>query len=241
MIVNNMLYCTNMNINQIMPYNTYNSIQRSIPFQFQNIFHKKKDFKKYNFNTQQINNDNYLINKKEEKIYKNKMEKHRRGSLDTTVSSHSSNSNEEKENENNNIEHTEILVKPIYPILNNIQKRSLINEEIKNLYKEKENIQIDRKNSEGNEVYSGNPFLENTEILRVNVRLSKDKIAIFKLKRYDDIFETIKLFCEINLVNEKLIKPIIIKSLATLNTIYQIMNSKLNNEQINILNKIQSN
>ena len=88
--------------------------------------------------------------------------------------------------------------------------------------------------------YQGNPALENTEILNVKVKISKDRTAIFKLKRYDDLFLTIKLFCEINSIDEKLIKPLIIKSLSTLNTIYQVMNSNLDNQQINILKKIKN-
>ena len=85
-----------------------------------------------------------------------------------------------------------------------------------------------------------NPAFENTEILNVNVKISKDKTAIFKLKRFDDLFLTIKLFCEINSVDEKLIKPLIIKSLATLNTIYQVMNSKLEEKQIDVLKKVKN-
>ena len=73
----------------------------------------------------------------------------------------------------------------------------------------------------------------------MNVKIAKDKNAIFRLKRFDDVFETIKLFCEINSIDEKLIKPLIIKSLSTLNTIYQIMNSKVDNEQILLMNRIQ--
>ena len=86
-----------------------------------------------------------------------------------------------------------------------------------------------------------NPTLENTEILRVNVKISKTETATFKLKRYDDVFYTIKLFCEINGVKEELIKPLIVKSLCTLNTIYQVMNSRMDNEDINLLKKIKNN
>ena len=89
------------------------------------------------------------------------------------------------------------------------------------------------------EKYQGNPDFENTVILNVNVKISKDKTAVFRLKRYDDLFLTIKLFCEINSIDEKLMKPLIIKSLTTLNTIYQVMNSKLDNEEINILKEIK--
>ena len=87
--------------------------------------------------------------------------------------------------------------------------------------------------------YVGNPALENIEVLRVNVKLEGGKNAVFKLKRYDDVFETIKLFCEINSVDEQLIKPLIIKSLSTLNSIYQIMNSKVDEEQIEIMKNIK--
>ena len=105
----------------------------------------------------------------------------------------------------------------------------------------KENDLINKKvEDKTNEKYQGNPAFENTEILNVQVKISKDRTAIFKLKRYDDLFLTIKLFCEINSVDEKLIKPLIIKSLTTLNTIYQVMNSKLDAEQINILKKVKN-
>ena len=49
-----------------------------------------------------------------------------------------------------------------------------------------------------------------------------------------------KLFCEINSIDEKLIKPLIIKSLSTLNTIYQVVNSKLDQQQIELLKKIKN-
>lgn len=94
--------------------------------------------------------------------------------------------------------------------------------------------------SESTKKYQGNPIFENTEILNVKVKISKDRTAIFKLKRYDDLFLTIKLFCEINSVDEKLIKPLIIKSLSALNTVYQVMNGKLDNQQINVLEKIKN-
>ena len=96
------------------------------------------------------------------------------------------------------------------------------------------------KNETKIEKYEGNGEFENTEILRVNVKISKDKIALFRLKRYDDVFETIKLFCEINSVDERLIKPLIIKSLSAMNTIYQIMNCKLDKEQIKLMKKIKN-
>ena len=95
------------------------------------------------------------------------------------------------------------------------------------------------KNEEKKE-YKGNPEFENTEILNVNVKLGENKYAIFKLKRYDDIFMTIQYFCEINNLDEELIKPLIIKSLCAINTIYQVMNSKINEENFKVLKEIKN-
>ena len=83
-----------------------------------------------------------------------------------------------------------------------------------------------------------NPYLENTEVLKVNVKISKDKTVIFKIRRYDDLFFTVKLFCEINSIEEKFLKPLIIKSLSTLNTIYQIFNNHITSEEITLLKNI---
>jgi hypothetical protein len=123
---------------------------------------------------------------------------------------------------------------------NNEKDVSEENNLAKNLKKDDfSNKEAKNDNQEGTEKYQGNPTFENTEILNVQVKISKDRTAVFKLKRYDDLFLTIKLFCEINSVDEKLIKPLIIKSLSALNTIYQVMNSQLDNQQINVLKTIK--
>lgn len=124
--------------------------------------------------------------------------------------------------------------------LNNEKEVSEENNLAKNLNKDDfSNKETKNDNKEGTEKYQGNPIFENTEILNVQVKISKDRTAVFKLKRYDDLFLTIKLFCEINSVDDKLIKPLIIKSLSALNTIYQVMNSQLDNQQINVLKTIK--
>jgi hypothetical protein len=85
-----------------------------------------------------------------------------------------------------------------------------------------------------------NPIAENTEILNVNVKISKNKSAIFKLRRFDDLFLTVKLFCEIHLIDEKFMKPIIIKSLCALNNIYQVLNSPIDTNNIKRLKMMNS-
>ena len=202
-------------VNQIhQNYNVQNYQAPIINYRNQfNTFFKRK---KFNFKNSR---HSYFNNKEENLLMKNnsyKKEERRKCSLDTDETSNSNNS------------------------LN-----SFSNEEDKITNKKVSDINLEKKQNDNsfaygkNKKYEGNPKFENIEILRVNVKVEKDKIAVFRLKRYDDIFETIKLFCEINLVDEKLIKPLIIKSLSTLNTIYQIMNSKLDDERINMLQKIK--
>ena len=97
-------------------------------------------------------------------------------------------------------------------------------------------------NSVNNELISPiiNPIIENTEILQVNVKITKDKNVIFKLRRFDDLFLTVKLFCEINSIEEKLMKPIITKTLCTLNSIYQVYNTQLDSKNIKILQMLKN-
>ena len=123
--------------------------------------------------------------------------------------------------------------------ISSIKEKEVLEDDSQNL-KEKE-CENKKEIKNETEKYQGNPAFENTVILNVQVKLSKDRTAVFKLKRYDDLFLTIKLFCEINSVDEELIKPLIVKSLMTINSIYQIMNTKLDEEQISLLNKIKKN
>ena len=88
--------------------------------------------------------------------------------------------------------------------------------------------------------HKGNPVFENTEILNVQVKISENNTAIFKLKRYDDIFMTIQYFCEINNLKEEMIKPLIIKSLCAINTIYQVMNSKIDQNNLELLKEVKN-
>ena len=103
------------------------------------------------------------------------------------------------------------------------------------------NIEKNEEKTECNDTHKCNPIFENTEILNVKVKISKNNTAIFKLKRYDDIFMTIQYFCEINNLDEKFIKPLIIKSLCAINTIYQVMNSKIDEKNITTLKEVKNN
>ena len=73
---------------------------------------------------------------------------------------------------------------------------------------------------------------ENTCILEINVKISKDKTYNFILKRFDDLFETVQIFCQINELDTNLYIPIIVNIIKALNSIYGIYNLKLNEKEI---------
>lgn len=80
---------------------------------------------------------------------------------------------------------------------------------------------------------------ENTDILEINVKVSKEETLTFKIRRYDDMFKTVKIFCEINKLDIKLIRPFIIYIIRALNSIYGIYNLNLKEEEIQILKYIK--
>lgn len=92
---------------------------------------------------------------------------------------------------------------------------------------------------------SGSSFIENererenTDILEINVKISEKNTLIFKIRRYDDMFKTVKIFCEINKLDTKLIRPLIIYIIKALNSIYGIYNLNLKNEEIRLLKDIK--
>ena len=79
------------------------------------------------------------------------------------------------------------------------------------------------------------PKKENTCILEINVKFGKDKIYSFKLKRFDDLFETVQIFCQIYELNSNFYMPIINNIIKALNCIYGIYNIKLSQKEINEL------
>ena len=80
---------------------------------------------------------------------------------------------------------------------------------------------------------------ENTDILEINVKMSEAQILTFKIRRYDDMFKTVKIFCEINKLDIKLIRPFIIYIIRALNSIYGIYNLNLKNDEIEFLKDIK--
>lgn len=81
---------------------------------------------------------------------------------------------------------------------------------------------------------------ENTPILEIIIKISDNEIYRFILKRYDDLFQDVEIFCEINKIKTELIGPIIMYIFKALNTIYSIMNIPLNKNEIEFLQKIKN-
>lgn len=184
-----------------------------------------------------------MIQNSYEKVSTTKLNKNRKIKMDTCENNFkAATTNEEEKKQNVEIEELTSKMKKQSNIFSFSNKKQFHSEKEKKKNKEakKRENKFDDISLKTNENYELNPFIENTEILRINVKISKDKIKVFTLKRYDDIFKTINLFCKINFIDEKLIKPITIRLLSTLNTIYQIMNSELNTQQIKILQKIKN-
>ena len=246
--------------NNSKAYNIYNFSQNNNMMNFRN-FKKKRDLfinqsnanNKTQYIRKEIINDESKennINDNDENIYlrinKIKMAYHKKNSVNAICDCSFNSSTSDEEHEDSFEEKDLIEFKTEKSKKRRLSNTSGVstcpsnssNQSFKTKFEEKKLNKNLVKND--NDDYKGNPQYENTEILKVNVKISKDKFATFKLKRYDDVFETIKLFCEINSVDEKLIKPLIIKSLSTLNTIYQIVNCKLEKEQINLLKQIKN-
>ena len=81
---------------------------------------------------------------------------------------------------------------------------------------------------------------ENTSILEIIIKISENDIYRFILRRYDDLFQDVEIFCEINKIKTELIGPIIMYIFKALNTIYSIMNIPLNKNEIEFLQKIKN-
>ena len=82
---------------------------------------------------------------------------------------------------------------------------------------------------------------ENTDILEINVKIPDNETLTFKIRRYDDMFKTVKIFCEINKLDIKLMRPFIIYIIKALNSIYGIYNINLRSDEIQLLKDIKSN
>ena len=92
-------------------------------------------------------------------------------------------------------------------------------------------------------IYIGNGYFdnerENTVILTINIKVSNEETLLFKIKRKDDIFKTVIIFFEVNQLDEKYKRPLILYIIKVLNRIYGIVNLNLTIDKIEFLNGIK--
>ena len=120
------------------------------------------------------------------------------------------------------------------PKLDNIPKINLSENEIKSAYfkpKKYKDISLS-KNKNNNKNDNNN---ENINILEINVKISKDKIIEFKLKKYDDMFQVAEETCKKNGLSEDHVNFFVYTIIKALNSIYGIYNLKLKEEEIKTL------
>ena len=126
------------------------------------------------------------------------------------------------------------------PNLNNNNSIINFNNNVVNPYISKNyfnNLLFSKNEEESNSDKNGiiDPKKENTCILEINIKFGENKNYNFKLNRFDDLFETVHIFCQINSLNSNLYIPIIINIMKALNSIYGIYNMKLKEKEINEL------
>ena len=106
-------------------------------------------------------------------------------------------------------------------------------------YKDNNNITKNKETEVHNEEEKKKD--ENIVILAINIKISKDKTIFFQLRKYDDMFEEIKKVCEENEIDGQINRFLPIVIMKALNSIYCLMNLKLSNEGIELLNNIKEN
>jgi len=104
-------------------------------------------------------------------------------------------------------------------------------------YKDNNNITKNKETEVHNEEEKKKD--ENIVILAINIKISKDKTIFFQLRKYDDMFEEIKKVCEENEIDEQINRFLPLVIMKALNSIYCIMNLKLSNKGIELLNNIK--
>ena len=218
---NNELYNNNYN------YYNPNCIQQSQLIPYYNTVNYNNNYNDYlySLNPKQISNsiNNYYINNNII-IYNNLNSKSNPNAIITHNSPHNQ-------------------LKNIYPnsniINNNINASNIFNQYLSKNYSNLNNLlfskneEVPNLNSQKNN--TNDPKKENTCILEINLKFSNNKIHNFKLNRFDDLFETVQIFCQINRLNSNLYIPIIINIMKALNSIYGIYNLELNEKELNEL------
>ena len=79
---------------------------------------------------------------------------------------------------------------------------------------------------------------DNTVILTLKIKVAKNDIRIFNLKKYDDLFISLEKFFDLNQIEQSLVKPIVNKIFAALNKIFWLWNNKIGKYDAKYLNSL---
>ena len=83
-----------------------------------------------------------------------------------------------------------------------------------------------------------NNMKENIVILSVAIKVGKNDIRIFNLKKFDDLFVSLEKFINFNKIRQELVKPLITAILKALNNIFYALNNKIGIYDLEYLNSL---
>ena len=121
------------------------------------------------------------------------------------------------------------------------KKNNIINKNNKNLgnhNRQKSNRDFSNNNKINSKEKSNG---ENTVVLEIVIKVSKNENKIFKLRRYDNLFLKFEKFAESNNISQDLIRPLLSQIFGCLDKIFSVINNKIGNydkEYLNSLNKL---
>ena len=121
-----------------------------------------------------------------------------------------------------------------------IPQINLSENEIKSAFFKPKNIKEKIIKKEGKVDINKKEENENITILEINVNIKGKKI-LFKLRKFDDMFEVSKTACKDNKINENYVNFFVYNIIKALNSIYGIYNLCLKEEEIKFLQNLKEN
>lgn len=119
--------------------------------------------------------------------------------------------------------------------IDNVPKINLSENDLKTAYYKPKNYKNNSQTIETSKESNNKDENENTIILEISVKITKDKIINFKLRKYDDMFKAIQEACKENDIDENYTSFFAYTIIKALNSIYGIYNLKLKKEEIEFL------
>ena len=82
---------------------------------------------------------------------------------------------------------------------------------------------------------------ENTEVLRLKIKVRKNEYKRFSVRKYDNIFITLENFLKINHISIFLLRPIAISIFKAMSRISLVFNCTLSQKDITYINQLNNN